>query len=84
MDDKRILQAAMRSDFYTFVQKSFYEVDNSQTFIPAAYLEIMTDKLQLCAEGKIKRLIINNPSKKNEITSCINSVASMVTWAKSK
>lgn len=64
MDDKRILQAAMRSDFYTFVQKSFYEVDNSQTFIPAAYLEIMTDKLQQCAEGKIKRLIINIPPRK--------------------
>ena len=56
---KKILQAAMRTDFFSFVQKSFYEVDNSQTFILAAYLKIMTDKLQQCAEGKIKRLIIN-------------------------
>ena len=73
MDDKRILQAAMRSDFYTFVQKSFYEVDNSQTFIPAAYLEIMTDKLQQCAEGKIKRLIINIPPRK--MKSLLTSIA---------
>ena len=61
---KKILQAAMRTDFFSFVQKSFYEVDNSQTFILAAYLKIMTDKLQQCAEGKIKRLIINIPPRK--------------------
>lgn len=63
-DKKKVLLAAMRTDFYAFVQKSFYEVDNSQEFIPAPYLEIMTDKLQQCAEGKIKRLIINIPPRK--------------------
>ena len=64
MNDKKILQAAMRTDFFTFVQKAFYEVDNSQIFIPAEYLQIMADKLQQCANKKIKRLIINIPPRK--------------------
>lgn len=68
MNDKKVLQAAMRTDFYTFVQKVFSEIDNSQPFIPAKYLQILADKLQQCAEKKHKRVIINMPPRKMKST----------------
>lgn len=77
MDDKKILQAVMRNDFYAFAQKAFLEVDNSQAFIPAPYIEIITDALMQCANKEIKRLIINIPPRK--LKSFLVSIA-FIAW----
>lgn len=59
----KLIYTAAKEDFYTFVQKSFQTVDNSQEFIRNWHLELICDKLQQCANGKIKRLIINMPPR---------------------
>lgn len=63
MNNHKILKFLYRSDFYAFMQKSFYEIDNSQPFMGNWHLELICDKLQQCANGKIKRLIINIPPR---------------------
>jgi len=77
MNDKKVLQAIMRADLFAFAQRAFWEVDNSQPFIPAEYLEIIADKLQQCATKKLKRLIINIAPRK--LKSFFTSVA-FVAW----
>lgn len=59
----KLMNIAAREDLYTFVQKSFQLVDNSQDFIRNWHIELICDKLQQCASGKIKRLIINIPPR---------------------
>ena len=73
MNNKKELHAVLRQDFFSFAQKTYYEVDNSQEFIPSNYLKIMADFLQRCAEKKIKRGIINIPPRK--LKSLLASIA---------
>ena len=63
MNNHKILKFLYRSDFYAFMQKSFYETDNSQPFMGNWHLELICDTLQQCAYGNIKRLIINIPPR---------------------
>ncbi len=62
-NNKEILNAALRSDFYTFIQKAFKEIDDSQKFKSNWHLELICDKLEQCYRGDIKRLIINIPPR---------------------
>lgn len=62
--DIKEFNVILRNDFYAFIQKAFNEIDNSQEFVHADYLKIVTDALQKCAEKKCKRLIINIPPRK--------------------
>lgn len=62
-NEKEIFNAACRSDFYTFMQKAFAVIDGSQEFMPNWHMELLCDKLEQCAEKKIKRLIINIPPR---------------------
>ena len=61
--ENKLMYAAAKEDFYTFVQKTFQLVDNSQEFIRNWHIELICDKLQQCANGNIKRLIINIPPR---------------------
>ena len=63
MNKHALLNIVCKNDFYAFVQKSFYEIDNSQSLMKNWHLELICDKLQQCINGKIKRLIINIPPR---------------------
>ena len=73
MNDQRTLRALLRQNLSAFVERSFYEVDNSQTFIPSPHIDLITDKLTQVYEGNIKRLIINLPPR--SLKSLITSIA---------
>jgi predicted phage terminase large subunit-like protein len=50
-------------DFNAFVHRSFLELNGSKTFHNNWHLEMLCHKLQLVAQGQIKRLIINVPPR---------------------
>lgn len=61
--DKKTLDAVLRTDLYSYFEKSFYEVDNSEVFVDNWHIRLIADKLKQCVDGKIKRLIINLPPR---------------------
>ena len=63
MKDREALYSILRNDLYAFMQKAFYEIDNSQPFKGNWHLELICDTLQQCLDGKNKRLIINIPPR---------------------
>ncbi len=63
MTDQQFFNSACRSDFYTFMQKGFTEIDSSQEFKGNWHLELICNKLEQCIRGDIRRLIINIPPR---------------------
>lgn len=63
MNDKELSTALIRSDFYSFVQRVFYEVTGGQEFVPNRHIEVLCDALERACRGEIKRLIINVPPR---------------------
>lgn len=63
MKKHAVLNNICIKDFYAFIQKSFYEIDNSQPLMQNWHLELICDTLQQCVYGNIKRLIINIPPR---------------------
>lgn len=57
------LNAILRQDFEAFIEKSYKTVDGSQPYVPAPHIGLLADKLMACANGTIKRLIINLPPR---------------------
>ena len=62
-DREALYYSILRNDLYAFMQKAFYEIDNSQPFKGNWHLELICDTLQQCLDGKNKRLIINIPPR---------------------
>ncbi|MGB6663068.1 MAG: terminase, partial [Xanthobacteraceae bacterium] len=56
-------QALLRSDFYAFIQRVFYEINPHTKFKGNWHIELLAAKLEACRLGKIKRLIINIPPR---------------------
>lgn len=63
MNDKELSTALIRNDFYSFVQRVFYEVTGGQILVPNWHLEVLCDALERARRGEIKRLIINVPPR---------------------
>lgn len=63
MNNKETFNAVCRNDFYAFMQKAFTVIDGSQDFKGNWHLELISDKLEQCRKGKIKKLIINIPPR---------------------
>jgi len=57
------LHAALRQDFYAFIQKSFETVNPGQEFLPNWHIEAIAWHLEQCIRGDIKRLIIEMPPR---------------------
>lgn len=55
--------AILRNDLYSYFEKTYYEVDNSEKFVDSWHIRLIGDKLKQCFEGKINRLIINLPPR---------------------
>ena len=63
MSDKELLHAVLRTDLNSFTQKSFYTLAAGPDFLPNWHLEAIAYHLELCREGKIKRLVITLPPR---------------------
>jgi len=56
-------QAITRSDFYTFINRSFLELNPQASFLHNWHIELIAAELELCRRGKTRRLIINVPPR---------------------
>jgi predicted phage terminase large subunit-like protein len=53
----------LRTDFLSYLQWAFYELNPESNLLLAPYIELMAAKLEACRLGKIRRLIINLPPR---------------------
>lgn len=53
----------LRSDFVSFMERAFYELNPSARLQWAPYIEVMAATLERCRRGEIRRLIINVPPR---------------------
>ena len=45
-------QAFLREDFYTFIERSFYELNPDTAFRPNWHIELIASELDACRLGK--------------------------------
>jgi predicted phage terminase large subunit-like protein len=53
----------LRTDFVSFIERSYYEINPQGHFLLAPHIEVMAAKLEGCRLGKNTRLIINLPPR---------------------
>ena len=53
----------VREDFYTFMERSFCELNPDVEFLPNWHIELIAAELEACRRGETKRLIINEPPR---------------------
>ena len=63
MISKAEYQALLRSDLSTFIQRSFYHLSPGGEYLHNWHIDLIAQKLKECADGRIKRLIINMPPR---------------------
>lgn len=63
MNNQKVLNALLRSDLNAFTRKVFDTVSAGATFSDNWHLHAIAHYLNLCAEGKVKRLIITLPPR---------------------
>ncbi len=63
MTDQEQVDAAVRRDFYSFLMRSFIELNPQTAPSENWHIEVMADYLERCRRGEIKRLIINLPPR---------------------
>src|SRR5437588_10130271 len=56
-------RAILRADFYTFIERSFRELNPETEFLHNWHIEKMADELEKCRRGENTRLIINVPPR---------------------
>ena len=61
--DPSVLQALLRTDLASFIEKTFMTIDRSQVYERNWHIEVIADTLQKCERGEIRRLIINLPPR---------------------
>ena len=74
---QNLANALIKEDFYSFVQRAYFETSGGQILIPNWHLEVLCDRLEKARKGQIKRLIINVPPR--SLKSQIVNVA-FTTW----
>ena len=62
-DPYNVLNAILKNDLSSFIQKVFQTVDGSQPYVQNFHIDVIADYLQRCASGEITRLIINLPPR---------------------
>lgn len=58
-----LANALIREDFYSFLQRAYFDISGGQKLIPNWHLEVLCDRLEKVRKGEIKRLIINLPPR---------------------
>ena len=56
-------QAITRHDFYTFINRSFLELNPQVSFLHNWHIELIAGELERCRRGETRRLIINVPPR---------------------
>lgn len=75
--NKREVEAFLRTDFVTFAEHSFYELNPDADYLHNWHIEAMAEKLEKCRSGELRRLVINVPPR--SLKSHMTSVA-YVAW----
>jgi predicted phage terminase large subunit-like protein len=57
------VEAALRSDFYSFLVRAFVDRNGAAAFVPGWHIEVMAARLAALREGGSKRLIVNIPPR---------------------
>jgi predicted phage terminase large subunit-like protein len=55
--------ALLRWDLNAFIERSFYHLNPTATFLPNWHIEVVASALEDCRRGEITRLIINQPPR---------------------
>jgi len=63
LDERRLLEAALRRDFVAFLHKVFCSLSPGQAFVPGWHIEAIAHRLEQVRRGEIRRLIINLPPR---------------------
>ena len=63
MSGHDILEAALREDLSSFIQKAFQVVSPADTYKHNWHIDLIADQLERCYRGEIKRLIITVPPR---------------------
>lgn len=53
----------LRNHLMSFIERSFLELNLEARFLSSPYLEVLASKLELCYQGKLRRLIVNLPPR---------------------
>ena len=61
--DRRVLDALLREDLSSFIERSFYELNPGIAFHRTWFLDLIAARLMAVAEGRIRRLIITLPPR---------------------
>jgi len=62
-DERRLLNAGLREDLATFIQRSFQTVTPAQPYHHNWHIEAIACHLEQCAAGNIQRLVITLPPR---------------------
>lgn len=63
MSEHDVLEAALRGDLSSFIQKAFQVVSPADTYKHNWHVDLIADHLERCYRGEIKRLIITVPPR---------------------
>ena len=77
MSDMELFDALSKYDFYSYLQRVFYEINGGEKFVPNWHIEVLCYHLEQVRFGKTKRLIINVPPR--SLKSIIVNIA-FTTW----
>jgi predicted phage terminase large subunit-like protein len=67
---RAVLDAALRNDFRSFARKAFSVVSPDQPFRPNWHFDAIAHALELCVQGKTKRLLITLPPRSGKSILC--------------
>jgi len=74
MNTEKLYRAILRNNLSAFTKKVFYTVDPNAKYMHNWHIDLISEYLQACQEGKIKRLIINIPPR------YLKSISVNVAW----
>jgi hypothetical protein len=53
----------LRHDLMSFIERSFFELNPQNNFIPSPHIEVMASRLEACRRAEIRRLVVNQPPR---------------------
>ena len=63
IDPKKALNAILRENLESFTQKAFFITEGGKEYLHNWHIDVISDALEKCLHGEIKRLIINIPPR---------------------
>jgi len=70
--------ATLRTDFMSFIERAFDELNPKTPLFAAGYIDKIAERLEACRQGEVKRLIINLPPR--HLKSHCASIAFVAWW----